>query len=89
MRWSSSGTWYARQPIGYAEEVESCRGQNMAQMGPCQAHVAAPAQPQHPDPLRDRGFNASAPCGFSDILRRPLPLAAGFEGEIISLWAEW
>ena len=45
MRLSSASTWDAGKPIGYPKEVEPRSGQNMAQMGACQAHVAAPAKP--------------------------------------------
>jgi hypothetical protein len=89
VRLSSASPWDAGQPIGYPKEVEPCRGQNMAQMGSSQAHIAAPAQPQHPDTLREDGFNAGAPCGFSHILCRLLPLAAGFECKNRSLGAGW
>jgi hypothetical protein len=50
-------------------------------MRPCQAHVATATQPLHMGPLRDSGFNAGAPCRFSGVLHRLLPLAPRFERE--------
>ena len=59
----------------------------MAYMGACQSHGAAPAQPQHADPLRDGRFNTGAPRRFAGILHRLLPLAPRLEREIVVLGA--